>query len=83
MSARGSRGSTGGNLFVGPDPTRAQVMTVIEKGIVALEKWVEGTEQAIDYGKVYIDFHRIPSGSISIEVTADLVDREPSEGSAS
>lgn len=69
------RGGTGGNRFIAENAGTWELMAAINEGLVDLERWVEGTERRVDPAKVYVEMTRIPSGAISVEVTADLVQR--------
>lgn len=63
---------TGGNRFIPADATSADLMRSINDQLGDLREWVEGTDRFLDLAEVTISTKRIPSGLISVSVTADL-----------
>lgn len=63
---------TGGNRFIPADATRADLMRTINDQLGDLHEWAAQTDQAFDLAEVTISTKRIPSGLISVSVTADL-----------
>lgn len=68
---------TGGNRFIPADATCADLMRSINDQLGDLREWVEGTDRFLDLAEVTISTKRIPSGVISVSVTADLQPRTP------
>lgn len=74
---------TGGNRFIGADPTRADLLRSINDQLGDLHEWAADTGRVLDLAEVTISTKRIPSGNVSVSVTADLADdstRPPSPG---
>jgi hypothetical protein len=65
---------TGGNRFVGTDPTIADLMRSINDQLGDLREWATGTGRVLDLAEVTISMKRIASGAVSVAVTADLAD---------
>lgn len=65
---------TGGNRFIGPNPTRADLLRSINDQLGDLYEWAAQTGRRLDLAAVTIDTKRIPSGNVSVSVTADLAD---------
>ena len=63
---------TGGNRFIPADATRADLMRTINDQLGDLHEWAAETDQVFDLAEVTISTKRIPSGLISVSVTADL-----------
>jgi hypothetical protein len=65
---------TGGNRFIGTDPTAADLMRSINDQLGDLREWATDTGRVLDLAEVTISTKRIPSGVVSVSVTADLAD---------
>lgn len=63
---------TGGNRFIPADATRADLMRSINDQLGDLHEWAAETDQVFDLAEVTISTTRIPSGLISVTVSADL-----------
>lgn len=63
---------TGGNRFVEPDATRGDLMRSINDQLGDLHEYAVETGRVLDLAEVTISTKRIPSGRISVSVTADL-----------
>jgi hypothetical protein len=63
---------TGGNRFIESDAGIPDLMRVIHEGLYELRDWAAETEGTFDLAKVTVDTRRIPSGRISVTVSADL-----------
>jgi len=63
---------TGGNRFIGPDATRADLLRSINDQLSDLHEWAAWSGRTLDIAEVTISTKRIPSGRISVSVTADL-----------
>jgi hypothetical protein len=64
---------TGGNRFIEPDATRADLMRTINDQLGDLHEYAGETGRALDLGEVTISTRRIiRNGRISVSVTADL-----------
>ena len=63
---------TGGNRFIGPNPTRRDLLTSINDQLGDLQEWANETGRLLDLAEVTINTKRIKSGNISVSVTADL-----------
>ena len=63
---------TGGNRFIGPDATRGDLLASINDQLGDLQEWADETGRLLDLSEVTISTKRIPSGNISVSVTADL-----------
>lgn len=73
MSAEKDRmRGTGGNRFLGPDATRGDLLSSINDQLGDLQEWADETGRLLDLAEVTISTRRIPSGKISVSVTADL-----------
>lgn len=66
--------STGGNLFIEADATCADLMRSINDQLGDLRAYAADTGRVFDVAEVTIVTERIPSGRISVSVTADLQD---------
>lgn len=71
---------TGGNRFIGADPTRADLLRSINDQLGELHEWAADTGRVLDLAEVTISTKRIPSGIVSVSVTADLA-AQPSPAS--
>lgn len=74
MTERDRMRGTGGNHFIGPDATRGDLLKTINDQLGDLQEWADQTGRVFDLAEVTISTKRIPSGSISVSVTADLAD---------
>lgn len=63
---------TGGNRFIEPDATSADLMRSINDQLGDLREWAEETGRGFDIGAVSIYTKRIANGRISVSVEADL-----------
>ncbi len=63
---------TGGNRFIGTDPTTADLMRSINDQLGDLREWAADTGRVFDLAEVTISTRRIPSGVVSVSVMADL-----------
>lgn len=63
---------TGGNRFIEADATSADLLQSINDQLGDLREYATETGQVFDVAEVTISTHRIPSGRISVTVTADL-----------
>jgi hypothetical protein len=62
----------GGNLFIDAEATRADLLRSINDQLGNLHKYAIDTGRVLDIAEVTISTKRIPSGRISVTVTADL-----------
>jgi hypothetical protein len=69
---------TGGNRFIAPDAEIPDLMRVIHEGLYELHDWASETGRGFDLAAVTVETVRIPSGRISVTVSADLT--APEEG---
>ena len=69
---------TGGNQFIESDATAADLLRTINDQLGDLREWAEDTGRGLDLAEITISTKRIPSGRISVSVTADLMDRDNS-----
>jgi hypothetical protein len=67
------RRGTGGNRFINSDAELPDLMRVIHEGLYELAEY--DASRPLDIAEITIVTRRIPSGRISVEVTADLGDR--------
>jgi len=65
---------TGGNRFIGANPTTADLMRSINDQLGDLRGWAADTGRVFDLAEVTISTKRIPSGVVSVSVPADLAD---------
>ena len=65
---------TGGNRFIGNNPNRADLLRSINDQLGDLHEWAADTGRVLDLAEVTISTKRIPSGNVSVSVTADLSD---------
>lgn len=65
---------TGGNRFIGTEPTRADLLRSINDQLGDLHEWAADTGRVLDLAEITISTERIPSGDVSVSVTADLAD---------
>jgi hypothetical protein len=63
---------TGGNRFIAADATRGDLLRSINDQLGDLQEWADMTNQTFDLAEITISTQRIPSGYISVNVTADL-----------
>lgn len=63
---------TGGNRFIPPDATRADLLRTINDQLGDLYEYATETHRTLDIAEITISTRRIPSGYISVSVTADL-----------
>lgn len=64
---------TGGNRFIEPDATSADLMRSINDQLGDLREWAADTGRIFDLGAVSIETKRIKNGRISVSVEADLL----------
>lgn len=65
---------TGGNQFMEADAGIPELMHVIHEGLHELVDWCEGDDDLeFDIAKVTINTERVPSGKVSVTVSADLL----------
>lgn len=69
------RRSTGGNRFIPADATSGDLLSSINDQLGDLREWAEITSRVFDLGQISIDTRRIPNGTISVTVEADLLPR--------
>lgn len=67
--------STGGNRFIEPDAGRGDLMRTINDQLGDLHEWAQDSGRMLDLAEITISTKRIPSGLISVSVTADLARR--------
>lgn len=79
MSEQDRMRRTGGNRFIEPDATSADLMRSINDQLGDLREWARDTGQVLDLGEITISTKRIPSGRISVSVTANLQNRGADE----
>lgn len=65
---------TGGNLFIEPGATTADLLGSINDQLGDIRAYAAETGRVLDIAEVTISTCRIPSGRISVTVTADLAD---------
>lgn len=65
---------TGGNLFIRPDATSADLLRSINDQLGDLREYAAETGRVLDIADISISTRRIPSGLISVTVAADLAD---------
>jgi len=65
---------TGGNRFIGTNPTVTDLLLSINDQLGDLREWAVETGRVLDLAEVTISTKRIPSGAVSVSVTADLAD---------
>jgi hypothetical protein len=65
---------TGGNRFIPANATRADLLGCINDQLGDLVEWAE-PDRYLDLAELTISTQRIPSGKISVSVTADLKDK--------
>lgn len=70
---------TGGNRFIEPDATSADLLKSINDQLGDLREWAIWTDRVFDIAEVTISTKRISNGRISVSVTADLASRETDE----
>lgn len=63
---------TGGNRFIGSDATRGELLRSINDQLGDLYQYATETDRVLDLAEVTISTRRVPSGLISVTVTADL-----------
>lgn len=63
---------TGGNRFIEPEATRADLLSTINDQLGDLDEYAADTGRVLDLAEVTISTRRIPNGRISVSVTADL-----------
>lgn len=63
---------TGGNLFIGPDATRADLLRSINDQLGDIHQHAVETGRVLDIAEITISTKRIKSGNISVSVSADL-----------
>lgn len=66
------RRGTGGNRFIPHDATSGDLLKSINDQLGDLREWADDTGTVFDIAEVTIFTHRIPSGQISVCVTADM-----------
>lgn len=66
------RRGTGGNRFMQDDQSKAELLNIISRGIDDLQRHADSTGRLLDLGAITIETRRIPSGKVSVDVTADL-----------
>lgn len=66
------RRGTGGNQFIAPDATRADLMKSINDQLGDLQEWADDTGRVLDIGQLTIETKRIGNGKISVLVMGDL-----------
>jgi hypothetical protein len=79
MSEKDRMRGTGGNRFIEPDATSADLLRSINDQLGDLCEWAAETGRVFDIAEVTISTRRIASGRISVTVTADLADAEEAE----
>lgn len=67
---------TGGNRFIPADATRGELLYSINDQLGDLEEWARWSDRRLDLAELTISTRRIPSGVISVSVTADLANDE-------
>ena len=65
---------TGGNRFIAPDATSADLLRSINDQLGDLRECAAETGRVLDVAEVTISTKRSRSGQISVTVTADLAD---------
>lgn len=71
---------TGGNRFIGPTAGLPELMRVIHEGLYELQDWVaDDPDRVLDLAHISVETRRIPSGLISVEVSADLQPANPNQ----
>ena len=65
---------TGGNRFIDARATSADLLRSINDQLGDIREWAAETGRVFDLAEVTISTKRIPSGRISVSVTADLAD---------
>jgi hypothetical protein len=63
---------TGGNRFIPAEATRSDLLRTINDQLGDLHEYAAETGRVLDLAEVTISTRRIPSGLISVTVTADL-----------
>lgn len=71
---------TGGNRFIEPDATSADLMRSINDQLGDLREWADRTGRVFDVGAISIETKRISNGRISISVEADLAPAPETNG---
>lgn len=67
---------TGGNRFIEPDATCADLLKSINDQLGDLRAWAAETGRTLDVAEITISTRRIKSGRISVSVTADLAEAD-------
>lgn len=80
MSGEDRLRGTGGKLFIRPDATTGDLLKSINDQLGDIREYAQETGHVFDIAEVTISTKRIPSGRISVSVTADLAPGNPSEG---
>jgi hypothetical protein len=67
---------TGGNRFMDDEAGVPGLVRLIHEGLYELRDWADDTGRSFDLAEITIETTRIPSGRISVTVSADLPVRE-------
>lgn len=67
---------TGGNRFIAPDATSADLLRSINDQLGDLREYAAQTGRVLDVAEVTISTRRVRSGQISVKVTADLAEED-------
>jgi hypothetical protein len=67
---------TGGNRFIPANATTGDLLKSINDQLGDLREWAKESNQVLDLAEITISTTRIPSGRISVNVSADLKDME-------